>query len=118
MNKKLISVSASTFLLSLPAVVFGQALVNFPSIPSLSSGTNLYQLILDTAALVLSATWIIAVAFVIIMFIIAGFKFLTAQGDVNKVKEARDAVIWGVGGVIVILLSFSILIIMRATLGI
>lgn len=113
MNKKF-TLPALIVLSALPLV----ALAQFPTMPSLTSGLNLYLLLVGTAAIILEATWIIAVAFVIIMFVMAGFKFITAQGDPTKLADARRNVIWAVGGIVVILLAFSILVIMRITLGV
>jgi hypothetical protein len=45
---------------------------------------------------------------VVIMFIYAGFLFLTAQGDPTKISTAKKMVIWGIIGVIIALLSYSI----------
>ena len=53
--------------------------------------------------------WPIAVGIVIILFIIAGLKFITAQGEVGKIAEARKFVLWGVVGVIVLLVAFSVI---------
>lgn len=113
MNKKL--VLPILYLLALPSIAFGQF---FPTMPSLTSGVDLLSLITIIASLIINATWIVSVAFVIIMFVVAGFKFVTAQGDPSKVSDARNAVIWGVGGIIVILLAFSILVVLRITLGV
>jgi len=48
----------------------------------------------------------------VICFLVAGVLFLTAQGEPEKVKTARAAFIWGVAGVIVGILAFSIIAIM------
>jgi len=61
--------------------------------------------------------WPVVVAVIIIMFIYAGVMFLVAQGDPGKVATARLAVIWGMAGVTVILLAFSIITIVRLTIG-
>jgi len=45
----------------------------------------------------------------VIMFVVAGVLFLSAQGEPEKLKQARAAVIWGVAGVIVGILAFSII---------
>src|SRR3989344_4231850 len=101
MNKKFVLLALSG-LLSLPVFVFAQNPILFPGPPPLTGGVNIYQLIVVVAGMILNALWIIAVAYTIIMFVVAGFKFLNSQGDPNKVNEARDAVIWAVGGIIVI----------------
>lgn len=45
----------------------------------------------------------------VIMFVFAGIKFMTAQGDADKVKDARGAFLWGIAGVVVGLIAFSII---------
>ena len=116
MNKKFAISTLSIFLL-LPIISFAQGPILFPGTPPLTSTVDLYTLAVLIASIILNATWVISVAFVIVQFIIAGFKFLSAQGNPQKIDEARHAVIWGTGGIVVILLAFSILVIMRVTLG-
>jgi hypothetical protein len=53
--------------------------------------------------------WPIVVAIIVGAFIYAGVKFLTAQGDPAKIATARMAVIWGLVGVVIILLSVAII---------
>jgi hypothetical protein len=55
------------------------------------------------------ATGLIFGAIAVICFVIAGVLFLTAQGAPEKLKEAKSAVIWGVVGVIVGIVAFSII---------
>lgn len=43
-----------------------------------------------------------------IIFLVAAYLFLTAQGDPEKLKTARDVIIWGVVAVIVAVVSVSI----------
>ena len=45
----------------------------------------------------------------VIMFVAAGILFLTAQGAPEKLKEARAAVLWGVVGVVVGIIAFTII---------
>ena len=105
MNKKLTYLFALYFL-AIPIVSLAIAPPTFP--PGTFNGTfiTLANTLYD---LVLNILWIIAAAFSIIMFIVAGFKFMTAQGEPSKVAEGRQAVIWGVVGVAVVVLAFSIL---------
>ncbi len=110
MNKKLIAFSASALLLALPLVTM--AFSAGPQ-PNQVAGLNINTLI----DIVFSIIWPIVVAFAIIMFILAAFMFFNAQGDPEKVKSARDAVLWGVVGMVVALLAFSIPYIVRNTLG-
>lgn len=65
----------------------------------------------------LHIVWLIAVTVTIIMFVVAGLKFLTAQGNEQQIAEARRAVLWGVAGVAVIIIAWSIILIIRTQLS-
>lgn len=54
----------------------------------------------------------------VVMFIWAGFMFLMAQGDPGKTNTAKQAVIWGIVGVGVALISTSIGMIVQSLLGV
>lgn len=56
-----------------------------------------------------TTVWIIFGAIVIVCFVIAGVLFLTSQGSPEKLKTARSAFIWGVVGVVVGIVAYSIL---------
>ena len=110
MNKKLIISSVLPAMLLLPMVALAFAPGDIPNAaPNLS--------INDLVDVIFSIIWPVAVAFFIIMFIVAAFMFMSARGDPAGVEKARQAVIWGVVGVIVALLAFSIPFIVRNTLG-
>ncbi|OGZ66984.1 MAG: hypothetical protein A3D35_01815 [Candidatus Staskawiczbacteria bacterium RIFCSPHIGHO2_02_FULL_34_9] len=109
MNKKLIASSAIT-LLSIPAVMLA---FNPGNIPNASPTLDINTLV----DVLFSILWPVAVAFFIVMFIMAAFKFATAQGDPTAIASARSFLIWGIVGVIVALLAFSIPFIVRNTLG-
>jgi len=53
----------------------------------------------------------------VVMFVIAGILFLTAQGDTDKLTKAKQAFLWGVAGVVVGIIAYSILAIAGALLG-
>ena len=67
--------------------------------------------------LVLNIIWQVSVTVTIIFFLLAGFKFLTAKGDPHELGVARNFVIWGALGVIIIILAFSIIAIIKNTFG-
>lgn len=52
----------------------------------------------------------------VVMFVAAGILFLTAQGQAEKIKEARHAALWGAVGVIVGIVAFSIVAIVSSFL--
>ena len=109
MNKKLIALSISTILLIVPAYSFAVALLPIPGvITAISPAFDAFFGII----------WMFFAAFAVIAFLIAGFLFLSANGNASKVAQARDAVIWGIVGVAVGLLAFSIPFIVKSGLGI
>lgn len=85
--------------------------INNPIIP-------INQIILNLKQNILNVVWTIAEAFVIMMFVMAGFKYLTAEGKPDKIDEANKAVMWGLFGTAVIVLAWSIVWIIRFTIGI
>ena len=54
---------------------------------------------------VIGVLGVVAVAVVIY----GGFLFLTAQGDPGKIKKGKDSITWGIIGLIITLLSWSII---------
>jgi len=48
-------------------------------------------------------------AVALIMFILGGFSWMTAQGNEEKIKKGRDTLIWAVLGLIVIFSSYAVL---------
>lgn len=53
----------------------------------------------------------------LIMFIWAGVTFMTAEGDPDKLKAARQRLIYGVIGVIIILMAGGIFTLLESFLG-
>lgn len=101
MNKKII----------VSSIITGLAL------PFITMAQTLQDIALALTNTVTSVLSIIAGGFVIFMFVLAGFKYLTAQGEASKVLEANRAVTWGLAGVAVIVLAWSATVIVRNTLG-
>lgn len=52
--------------------------------------------------------WVVFGLIVVICFVMAGVLFLTAQGQPEKIKTAKSAAIWGVVGIFVGILAYSI----------
>lgn len=105
MKKILVSLFLLGILL-LPVIVFAQ----MPPVPGqISSIENLYDKI-KTAA------WSIFALVALVCFIIAAVLFLSAGGDPDKIKQARLAFMWGVGGVVVAVLAYSIVSIVTGVL--
>ena len=64
-----------------------------------------------------NALWIVFGLIAVIAFVTAGILFLTAGGDPEKVQTARAAFIWGVAGVVVGIVAYSIIAIVASFLG-
>lgn len=64
--------------------------------------------VLNFLGSILDILWIIFIAFAIIMFIVAGFQFLAAQGEPEGLGKAKKAVLWGVIGVVVAIAAFTL----------
>ncbi len=110
MNKKLVTLFSSAIILTLPVVILAD--INPGPAPD-TQNLSVTQFI----NIVLNFIWPVFVGFAVIIFLIAGFLFLTAQGDPAKISTARNAVLLGVIVVILGILSFSIPFIIRTTLG-
>ncbi|OGZ69451.1 MAG: hypothetical protein A3D44_03445 [Candidatus Staskawiczbacteria bacterium RIFCSPHIGHO2_02_FULL_42_22] len=111
MNKK-IAYIVSAALLTLPLVTLAD--IDPGPAPSPNPGLA----VVDIINKVLNFIWPIFVGFAVIMFVVAGFLFLTAAGEATKVASARQAILWGIIGVVVGILAFSIPFIVRNTLNI
>jgi len=114
MNKKIVvlfSAPVLAVLLLAPFAVLAQPWPRTLTVPITTVVVNLINI-------TLIIVWNIAIAFTIIMFVLAGFKFMTAQGDPAKVSEAKLAVIWGLVGVAVIVLAWSAISIVRFQFGV
>lgn len=64
-----------------------------------------------------TAIWAIFAIIALVSFVYAGITFLTAQGDPGRVATARQAAIYGVIGIIVAVLAYSIIQIAASLLG-
>jgi len=63
----------------------------------------------ELGGIVISSFWTVFTVIAVCCFIIAGILFTTAHGDPQKLSLARAALIWGVVGAVVGILSGSIL---------
>ena len=100
MNKKVLTLSATSFLLALPGIGVAVELLPQPGVIGFSA-ESLFSALFNLI-------WPFFAAYAVIMYILAAFQFFNAQGDPSKVKDAMKSVIWGSVGVAVGILSFSI----------
>jgi hypothetical protein len=104
MNKKLAVIFSGIALAVLPVTVFAINRIDQPEQNGITDIWSLFNHILDFL-------WPLFIAVAVLMFIFAGFTFLTANGDPGKVKTAQHAIIWAIVGVVVALLAFSLSIV-------
>jgi len=100
------------------AVLFLPAIVSAQLEPYAPADTGAPH-ITDIASIVHSIENVVALVFgciAVVMFVFAGVLFLTAQGEPEKIKTARSAFIWGVAGVVVGIIAFSIIAIVSSFL--
>ncbi len=67
--------------------------------------------------LVSQIVWPVFVGLSVIMFIYSGFMFLTANGDPNKITQAKQALIWAIIGIGLGILAYSIPAILKNALN-
>jgi hypothetical protein len=102
MNKKITRLFFLCVLLILPGLAL--AAFTYPLLHQGNSNANLNGLIYG----ILNFIWPLFLGFSILMFVYAGFLFLSAQGEGGKLSSAKSAVIWGIIGIAVGILAFSI----------
>ncbi len=90
-------------ILFMPVMVFAQPNVNITSIDQLVTAIK-------------RPLWIIFGLIALIAFVVAGILFLTAGGDPEKIKLARTAFLWGIVGIVVGILAYSIVTIIETAL--
>lgn len=73
---------------------------DIPGLPTASADTILSS--------VLNIIYFVVGAFAVIVIILAGFTFLTANGDPAKITKARMAILYSAIGLIVVMLAFAI----------
>ncbi len=101
--------SLSALLLPVMALAINNPIVN-PTGASVSSMQDIINRIIN-------GTWVIFGGIAVIAFLIAGILFLTAGGDPEKIGKARMAFLWGVAGVIVGIIAYSIISIVGSIIG-
>ena len=102
---KIKTLLASAVTLVLPALAFAQintAPVGAGNIDQPNSVGALVDNITNLTGLVFGTI-------AVIMFVVAGILFMTAQGDPEKIKTARGAFMWGIVGVAVGIIAWGVI---------
>lgn len=111
---KIKKIALSLAVAGIAVLPFAAMAINDPNPnPTGSGNINLNTLING----ILGKLWIIFGALAVIMFVYAGILFLTASGAAEKVSAARQAFLWGVVGVVVGIIAYSIITIIGSFVG-
>jgi len=100
---------ASVVALSLPIIALAQMQPIAQGGPGVQVGS--LQEIINS---ITNAMGLVFGAVAVICFLVAGMLFLTAQGSAEKIAAARQAFLWGVAGVVIGIISFSIIAIVAS----
>jgi len=100
------------FLLTVPA--FAAAPFNLNSFNPLGPCGASFA---DLFACAFDAVFWIALALAVLMFLIAAFFFMTAAGDPTRLKRAKDALLWALIGVAVVIVSGGLASVICNVLG-
>lgn len=100
----------ATLILSMPTIILA---FNPGGTPNSAPGLEINTVI----DLLFGILWPISVAFFVVMFIFASFRFASSQGNPEQLSIAKSFLIWGIVGVIISVLSWSIPFIVRNTIG-
>ena len=105
MNKKNIAISLVSFgAMLLPVAAMAQMEGNAPGGYG-NPPSSLQNLVHDVENIM----GLVFGAIAVICFLVAGILFLTSGGNAEKVAAARSAFIWGIAGIVVGLIAFSII---------
>lgn len=107
MDKKLVIL---TSLLTMPLMVFA---FNSGGTPNAAP----YLSISDLIDIIFLIIWPVVIAFSILSFLVSSVLFMTAQDDPLRLVQARQALLFGIIGVVVAFLAFSVPFIVRNTIG-
>ena len=81
-----------------------QALNGLDSVNGGTANTDLQGQI----GLILNAVYIVVGIVAVIMIILGGISYATSQGDPAKVKKGKDTILYGIVGLVIVLMAFAI----------
>ncbi len=101
--KKLLSITKKFLPL---LIIFGISLLSTQIVSAQEEAPEID--VLDAIDTITNWLFTILLLVAVIMFIIAGFQFVTAGGDPDTIKQARDKLMYGVIGIITAFLAKGI----------
>ena len=85
--------------------IFGESISNQTSRSASNAGAGDAQDIIKT---VLTSVYLVIGIAAVIFIILGGINYVTSQGDPNKIKKAKDTILYAVIGLVAALLAFAI----------
>ncbi len=70
--------------------------------PSIKVASN------QTVGDIMNVVYLLAGMVAVLVIVVAGFIFVTSNGDANKIGQAKQAILYSVIGLVVILMAFAI----------
>ncbi len=114
---------AMSFAAAAPAMAMNYTCLNGTMVANASQckefkNSNYVNKSLDTTTTTIVNVIIGIVGFLaVIMIILGGISYTTSAGDANKVKKAKDTIMYGIIGLIVAILAFAIVNFVLSNLG-
>ena len=65
----------------------------------------------------LNIVFALSASMAVLVIVIAGFRYILAHGDPNATAQARNAILYSVVGLVVIMVAFSIVTLVAKGLG-
>lgn len=90
-----------------------KAMEGFTKVNTVGADTDLHSSIGTILTVVYSIVGIVAV----VMVILGGISYATSQGDAGKLKKGKDTILYGIIGLIIVLLAFAITNFVLSSLG-
>ncbi len=86
--------------------VLAIGLITLPLLAS-AQGEGGIVSITQMAQNVAQVVWLVATIIIVILWVVTGILFLSAQGDPGKLKTAKTALFSAVGGTAIVILAYS-----------
>ncbi|MDO4219768.1 MAG: pilin [Candidatus Saccharibacteria bacterium] len=89
--------------------LFGNAASNALSgLTEVNSGVGAETDLTKMIGVILSAVYGVIGIVAVVMIILGGVNYATSQGDPGKVKKGKDTIMYGVIGLVIVILAFAI----------
>ena len=82
-----------------------------------TQGNNVLETVATVLSNIIGSLTVLGGLFFIVYFFMGAFKWITASGDSGKIESARDQMFQGVLGLIVMVISYSLIGIISSIIG-